>query len=63
MLKNSEIRVIIADDSLIFRETITALLAQEPEITVVAVAGNWCEAYQLSKQHKPDIVLMDIKDA
>ncbi len=61
MLKNSEIRVIIADDSLIFRETITALLAQDPEISVVAVAGNGCEAYQLSKQHKPDIVLMDIR--
>ncbi len=55
------IRVMIADDSLIFRETITALLAQDPDIFVVASAGNGREAFALCQQYNPDVVLMDIR--
>lgn len=58
---NNIIRVIIADDSLIFRETITALLAQDPEISVVASAGNGREACLLCEKFIPDVVLMDIR--
>jgi len=60
-LNEDTIRVIIADDSLIFREIITALLAQDPEITVVANAGNGLEAFRLCCCHVPDVVLMDVR--
>ncbi len=55
------IRVMIADDSLIFRETITALLAQDPDILVVASAANGREAFALAGKHAPEVVLMDIR--
>jgi len=51
----------IADDSLIFRETITALLAQDPDILVVASAANGREAFALAGKHAPEVVLMDIR--
>ncbi len=60
-MEGKAIRVMIADDSLIFRETITALLAQDPDILVVASAGNGREALALCKKHEPDVVLMDIR--
>ena len=61
ILDGKAIRVMIADDSLIFRETITTLLANDPDISVVASAGNGREAFALCQQHMPDVVLMDIR--
>lgn len=60
-MENKPIHVMIADDSLIFRETITTLLAQDPDILVVASAGNGREAFTLCRQYEPDVVLMDIR--
>jgi len=60
-LKNDVIRVIIVDDSLIFRETIASLLSQDPEILIVANASNGKEAYGKCKEYNPDIVLMDVR--
>lgn len=57
----NKVRVIIADDSFIFRESITALLSQDPEISVIALASNGKEAFDLCCQHKPDIVIMDVR--
>lgn len=54
------IRVVIVDDSLIFREAIASLLSQDPEILIVANASNGKEAYDKCKEHNPDIVLMDV---
>ncbi|HAA24746.1 MAG TPA: DNA-binding response regulator [Ruminiclostridium sp.] len=60
-MKNDVIRVIIVDDSLIFRETIASLLSQDPEILIVANASNGKEAYGKCKEYNPDIVLMDVR--
>ena len=60
-MESKAIRVMIVDDSLIFRETITELLAQDPEIIVAANAGNGREAFELCTQYEPDVVLMDIR--
>jgi len=60
-LKNDMIRVVIADDSLVFREAIASLLSQDPEILIVANASNGREAYARCKECKPDIVLMDVR--
>jgi len=60
-LANNIIRVIITDDSLVFRETISALLEQDPEISVVATAANGREAFHYCLQHNPDVVLMDVR--
>lgn len=56
----AKIRVIVADDHAIVRDGISSLLSTEPDIEVVAEATNGREAVELSKRHKPDIVLMDL---
>jgi DNA-binding NarL/FixJ family response regulator len=54
------IRVLIADDHLLVRAGIRALLEQHPDVEVVAEASNGREALKLIRKHKPNVVLMDI---
>lgn len=54
------IKIIIADDMIIFRDSLKYLLDNQEDIEVVACANNGMEAFKLCQQHKPDIVLMDI---
>lgn len=60
-MENKAIRVMIADDSLIFREALAAILAQDPELVVAGSAANGREAFELCSQCEPDVVLMDIR--
>jgi len=54
------IRILVVDDQPITRDSIGALLNTEPDMAVVAHAGNGSEAIaQVGKWH-PDILLMDI---
>ena len=53
-------RVIVADNSPVIRETIRGLLAAHPDIEVVAEAENGQEAVALALQHCPDLVIMDL---
>jgi len=54
------IRLIIADDHIIVREGLAALLEDEPDLKVVGQAGTGREAIHLARQHRPDIALLDI---
>lgn len=56
-----KIRVIIADDSLVFRESMKELLSQDPEISVAGLASNGMEAFDLCRVCRPDIVIMDVR--
>lgn len=55
------IRVMVVDDQWMIREGLASLAALEPDIDVVAVAGDGHEAIELAEQHCPDVVLMDIQ--
>jgi len=57
---DSKIRVLIVDDIAETRENIRKLLQFEPDIDVVAMARTGREGIQLSKEYKPNVVLMDI---
>ena len=58
---NAEIRVLLADDDARYRATIRTLIAATPGMGVVAEAGNGREAVDLTSEHAPDVVLMDVR--
>lgn len=55
------IRVLIADDQLITRSGIRALLAQSPDFEVVGEAQDGLECVALATELQPDVVLMDLR--
>jgi len=59
-MMESRISVLIADDHPLFRQAIKQILELENDITVVAQAANGDEAVRLTREHKPDVILMDI---
>jgi len=56
----SNIRVLVVDDHTLFREGLTAILMNVPDIDVVGEAGTGREALAQVKTLAPDVVLMDI---
>jgi DNA-binding NarL/FixJ family response regulator len=55
------IRVLVVDDQLMVRAGLRMLLAYEPDIEVVAEAGNGREAVAQAARFHPNLVLMDIR--
>ena len=55
------IRIILADDDSIIREGLKMILETQPDIELVGSAGDGREAVELCRQHKPDVVLLDIR--
>ena len=55
------IRVAVVDDQALVRRGFAMVLAHQPDIEVVAEAGTGLEAIEVARQHRPDVVLMDIR--
>ncbi|MFJ9412275.1 response regulator [Streptomyces sp. NPDC101393] len=55
------IRVLLADDQLLVRAGFKVLLDSQPDIEVVAEAADGEQALSAVREHRPDIVLMDIR--
>jgi len=54
------IRILIADDHAFVREGTRRILEQEPDLEVVAEAGDGEEAVKFSCDLKPDVALLDV---
>ncbi len=54
------IKVVIADDHVIFRQGLLKLLQSSEDITVVGEAGDGQEALRLIEKENPDIAILDI---
>lgn len=59
-MATSVIRVLIADDHLIVRKGLRHIIDQQPDIRVVAEAGNYGEVAQAMREQVCDVLLLDI---
>lgn len=55
------IRVLTADDHEIVRTGLAAVLESAPDIVVVAQAADGAEAIDLYDQHRPDVLITDLR--
>jgi two-component system chemotaxis response regulator CheB len=54
------IEVLVVEDSPVIREFLVHILNSDPEIQVVATAGNGEEALEAVVRHKPQVITMDV---
>jgi DNA-binding NarL/FixJ family response regulator len=54
------LRIVLADDHLIVRAGIRALIDQQPDMRVVGEASDGVEALALAQHFQPDVVVMDL---
>ena len=55
------IRIAIVEDHEIVRDALASFLADTPDIEVVAMASSLRDALPLLEQHRPQVVLADLR--
>jgi DNA-binding NarL/FixJ family response regulator len=55
------IRILAVDDHALVRKGIAAILASQPDMSLLAEASNGCEAVAQFRSHRPDLTLMDLQ--
>lgn len=60
-MTDGSLRVLVVDDQQLVREGLTALLELTDGVEVVGSAGDGARALDLVAEHRPDVVLMDLK--
>jgi DNA-binding NarL/FixJ family response regulator len=56
-----QVKVLLVDDHALLRTGVANIINQEPDLRVVAEAGNGAEAIQAFELHHPDITLLDLR--
>jgi DNA-binding NarL/FixJ family response regulator len=55
------VRIVVVDDQEVVRAGYGALLATQPDFTVVGSAADGAEAVRVCAERQPDVVLMDVR--
>lgn len=61
MTNPQQIAILTADDHPLIRAGLAAVIATEPDLRVIAEATNGEEAFERYSEHRPDVVLMDLR--
>lgn len=61
MSETTKIRVMLIEDHTMVRQGIVALLEMQPDLEVVAEAGDGEAALPTFRQHRPDVTLVDLR--
>ena len=56
-----QIKVLVVDDSMLFRQIISVGLNRDPDITVVATAGDAFQARDMILRFQPDVMTLDVE--
>ena len=56
-----KIKIVLADDHVLVRNGIKAMLEHDPDLAVTGEADNGSEALELAKAVKPDLLILDIR--
>ncbi len=59
-MPDPSIRVVLADDHALVRQGFRRILEDDPGLTVVGEGGSGAEAVALAREHKPDVVVLDM---
>jgi DNA-binding NarL/FixJ family response regulator len=59
-MTEKRIGIVIADDHMVLRESLTALLQSQPDFDVLGTAGNGEEAVRLVQEHSPQVLVLDL---
>jgi two-component system, NarL family, response regulator NreC len=54
------LRILLADDHAIVRRGLRSLIETQPDLNVMAEAGDGLEALRLCEEHQPDAVILDV---
>ena len=60
IMNDATIRVILADDHVILRSGLKAVLGAAPDIHVIGEVGNGRDAVAMAERLKPDVIVMDL---
>jgi DNA-binding NarL/FixJ family response regulator len=55
------ISIVIAEDSLLVRDSVARALSTDPDVTVVGVAEDYHSAVELDDQHGPTLLVTDVR--
>ena len=60
--EDNKIRCVLVHDLVLLRQGLRRMLDDEPDIEVVAEAGNAAEALRQIFEHRPEVVITDTQD-
>src|SRR5260370_7331877 len=58
---DKKIKIVLADDHVLVRNGIKAMLEHDADLSVTGEAGNGSEALEVARAVKPDLLILDIR--